>query len=162
MTYDPRHPPQPPQYPPQFGQQPPQYPPQGGQLPPQGYRPPPPGYGQPPYPPADTGASTTISTIAYVSMLAGLLVPFASIIGAILAYVNRGKEGPWLDTHHTWVIRTFWISILYFLGSIVLTIVLIGWLLLIATLVWYLWRLIKGLSALSRREPLQDPQTWWV
>jgi uncharacterized membrane protein len=31
---------------------------------------------------------------------------------------------------------------------------------LFATLVWAIVRLIKGLQALSRKEPVANPQTW--
>lgn len=171
MTYDPRYPQQPPpQYPPQYGQQAPQSPPHyqaGSQQGPPGYQPAgtgrqPYGHGQQPYPPADTGAATTSLTISYVLMLAGLVLPFANIVALIIAYVNRGRDGPSIDSHHTWVIRTFWIGLLYCVLSVIAMIVLIGWLLLIGTCIWYLWRMIKGLSALGRREPIPNPSTWWV
>jgi uncharacterized membrane protein len=30
----------------------------------------------------------------------------------VLAYLNRGKSAPWLESHYTWAIRTFWIGLL--------------------------------------------------
>ena len=38
--------------------------------------------------------------------------------------MNRGKSEPWVETHYTWAIRTFWIGMLYTLIGFVLAFVL--------------------------------------
>ena len=96
----------------------------------------------------------------YILYLAGLIVPFASLIGLIMAYVNKGAAPEWMQTHYQFQIRTFWIGFLYFFISFLLMFVLIGWLTLMLSLVWYIIRCIKGLSALNLQNPHPNPTGW--
>ena len=42
------------------------------------------------------------------------LVGVAGIVGVIIAYVKRGDaQGTWVASHFTWLIRTFWWSLLW-------------------------------------------------
>ena len=89
----------------------------------------------------------------------GLVVPaplltFIGIIGVIIAYVKRpGARGTWLESHMTWLIRTFWWSTVWaVIGWIVLlalAIVLIGFalgpLIWAVTAIWVLYRVIRGI-----------------
>ena len=74
-----------------------------------------------------------------------------------LAYINRGKAGGFVETHYTWLIRTFWIGLLYALISAVLMIFAIGFVLLFAVAVWFIVRCIIGLQALQGRAD-QEPR----
>jgi uncharacterized membrane protein len=100
--------------------------------------------------------------VIYILYLVGFLIGITPLIGVVLAYVNRGKSEPWVETHYTWAIRTFWIGLLYSVIGALLTIVLIGFLVLIATAVWYIVRVVVGFQALSRNEPIRKPQSWMV
>lgn len=68
--------------------------------------------------------------IAYIFMLLGLteLMPLKSadsvgslfsilsllvLVGLIIAYINRTKAEPWLQIYFQYMIRTFWITLLY-------------------------------------------------
>ena len=62
----------------------------------------------------------------------------------------------------TALIRTFWIGILFSLISFILAFVGIGFLLMIAVAIWVIIRLVKGIQALGRGEPIADPLTWWI
>jgi uncharacterized membrane protein len=46
--------------------------------------------------------------------------------------------------------------------GLVLTLVVVGWLVVLATAVWLILRCAKGLTWLDRNEPVPDPMTWWV
>ncbi len=85
-----------------------------------------------------------------------------AIIGVIFAYLNRGKIGGLVDNHYTWLIRTFWIGILYSLIAALLMFVGIGFLLLLAIVIWALIRLIKGLQKLNRNESMPDVSSWLI
>lgn len=98
--------------------------------------------------------------VIYVLYLAGFVIGITPLIGVVLAYVNRGKSAPWIETHYTWAIRTFWIGLLYALVSALLMFVVIGVLLMLATAVWFILRMIFGLQALSRDEPMKNPESW--
>lgn len=98
--------------------------------------------------------------VIYILYLAGFVIGITPLVGIVLAYVNRGRSAPWIETHYTWAIRTFWIGLLYAVISVVLAFVLIGFLLMLATAVWFILRMIFGLQALSRDEPMKNPESW--
>ena len=50
--------------------------------------------------------------IIYILYLVGFVIGVTAIIGLVIAYINRGKAGGWIETHYTWLIRTFWIALL--------------------------------------------------
>lgn len=108
----------------------------------------------------EPGASNV--QLIYILFFLGFVVGITAIVGVILAYVNRGKTNDYVETHYTWLIRTFWIGVLFSVISVVLSIVAIGILLGIATFIWLVIRLIKGLQALGRNEPIANPLTWWI
>ncbi|GIX22256.1 MAG: membrane protein [Gammaproteobacteria bacterium] len=112
----------------------------------------------------DTGEAKTKqkALIVYVLYLAGLLfagVP--TLIGLVLAYLSKNEAPEWLQSHFRFQIRTFWISLLYFFVGALLAVVVIGYLMLLFALIWWIVRCIKGLLALSDDKPVANPTTWW-
>ncbi len=104
----------------------------------------------------------TNAQVIYILYLVGFIVGITALAGLVIAYMNRGKAGGFVETHYTWLIRTFWISLLFSLVSALLIVVAIGFVGMIATAVWVLVRLVKGLQALGRNEPVANPLTWWI
>jgi len=101
------------------------------------------------------------ANLIYVLYLAGLFFPITALVGVILAYINRGKgQDPVLDSHFTFQIRTFWIGLLAMVVGGLLLLVLIGYLLLLAWVVWTLTRVITGLQALGRDQPVARVTSW--
>jgi uncharacterized membrane protein len=102
-------------------------------------------------------------TIVSLCYLGSFVVGFTSIIGLVLAYIWKGEphEG-WEDSHYQYLIRTFWIGLLGGVVSVVLMFVLIGVFLMVAVVVWMVVRSVKSLLAAQRREPMPDPETWWI
>jgi len=106
-----------------------------------------------------TEISTTVPTIIYVLFLANFILPFTSIIGVIMAYINKG-DGNFLDSHYQFQIRTFWIGLLYAVIGILLTFIIIGWLILFFYAIWLIVRCVKGFKYLGKQEPMPDPTSW--
>lgn len=102
---------------------------------------------------------TNIKAI-YILYLAGVVVGVTALAGIVIAYINRGKSEPWIETHYTWAIRTFWIGIAYALISVALMIVGIGFLLGLLATAWFIARCIIGWQAVARREPVKNPESW--
>ena len=100
--------------------------------------------------------------LIYILYLVGFVVGLTALIGIVIAYVNRGKAGGWVETHYTWAIRTFWIAVLFSLVSALLMIVGVGFLLMIAVGIWVIVRCIIGLQAAGRSEPVRNPQSWTI
>lgn len=99
--------------------------------------------------------SRTPAHICYVLMVVALFTAFPLLISALLAWLNRGStQDQVLWGHYTWVIRTFWWSLLWFcLGSLlVFTFLLafIGYPILGIAWVWMIYRIVRGWLALSQ------------
>ena len=104
----------------------------------------------------------TNALVIYILYLAGLVIGVTGIVGIVLAYINRGKAGGFVESHYTFLIRTFWIGLLYALISLVLMFVIIGFVLMFAVGVWFIARSILGLQALQRGEPVKNPESWFL
>ncbi|MFC6486698.1 DUF4870 family protein [Nitratireductor sp. GCM10026969] len=100
--------------------------------------------------------------VIYILYLVSFVIGISALVGIVLAYLNRGKSEPWVETHYTWAIRTFWIGVLYGIVSAVLMVVGIGFLLLLAVAIWAVVRIVIGLQAVSRSEPIKNPESWML
>lgn len=98
--------------------------------------------------------------IVYIIYLCSIVIGILAIVGVIIAYVHRDNSGGWVDEHYRFQIRTFWIGLLFFVISGFATILVIGWLMVLATLIWWIVRCVKGLKALSQSEPYPNVTTW--
>mgnify|MGYP006426911911 CR=1 FL=1 len=105
-----------------------------------------------------TGSGT--ANIVYILYLVGLFVWLIPVVGVIVAYVNKGEAPAWLASHYRFQIRTFWIGLLFSLIGTGLTLVFVGYLVLLFVLVWWIVRCVKGLKAISRRQAIADPGAW--
>jgi uncharacterized membrane protein len=101
-----------------------------------------------------------MALIIYILYLVPLGV--THVVGVILAYVARDSAPPWLWTHYTYLIRSFWMGLLYFLAACVLCVLLIGFALLPLVFLWFVVRCAVGLIRLFRGEPIPHPETWAV
>ncbi|HEV2335302.1 MAG TPA: hypothetical protein VGS13_07385 [Stellaceae bacterium] len=110
---------------------------------------------------ANDPAHSGTAKVVYVLYLIGWIIPgIVQIIGVILAYVNRDSSPAWLQTHYEMQIRTFWIGLLFGVISLLTTMIYIGWLLVVLTVIWWTIRCIKGLKLIFEGSPYDDPTTW--
>ncbi|MDH3239991.1 MAG: hypothetical protein OEO83_04925 [Alphaproteobacteria bacterium] len=100
------------------------------------------------------------ANLVYILYLVALIVGVTSLVGVIMAYINRGEAPDWVKTHYRYQIRTFWIGLLYGMIGAVSTLILIGFLILLFVAVWWIVRCVKGMKALERGEPVANPATW--
>jgi uncharacterized membrane protein len=117
----------------------------------------------------------TMPIICYALYLLAFATGITAVIGVIIAYTQRAAAGPVMHSHYTFLIRTFWLGLVFaIVGGIVggilmaigavLTVILIGFpIMAIAGLVWgvtAVWfglRCILGLVYLSRGEAYPRP-----
>lgn len=93
--------------------------------------------------------------------IASVAFGITTLIGVIIAYLSRAEaRGSWAESHFTYLIRTFWIGVLFGFLSGLLMWVFVGVPLALATLVWFLVRSIKSLLKANRQEPIEAPYTW--
>lgn len=109
---------------------------------------------------AEAGADSGTAKTIYILYLVALVFPITSLIGVIMAYVNRSETAGWLDSHYRFQIRTFWIGLLFSFIAGLLTLLVIGWLLLLGLLVWWIVRCVKGMGYLSRGEAHPEVESW--
>jgi uncharacterized membrane protein len=101
--------------------------------------------------------------LIYILYLVSVVVGITMLIGLVIAYLNRGAAaGTWAHSHYTYQIRTFWIGLLYSVICIVLMIIGIGFLLILAVLVWGVVRCVRGLQWASAAQPVPNPLSWLV
>lgn len=117
----------------------------------------------------------TMPAVCYALYLLAFATGITAVVGLIIAYTQRSTAGPVMQTHYTFLIRTFWIGlllavvagiaggVLFAIGA-VLTIILIGFpIMALAGLVWAvaaIWfgvRCVVGLVYLSRGEAYPRP-----
>ena len=102
------------------------------------------------------------ANLIYILYLVGLVVGITSIVGVVMAYLNKDEAPEWLKTHYIFQIHTFWKGIVIGLAAILTTFILIGFLIGLALVVWWVIRCVKGMQAISRNQPVEDPRTWWI
>jgi len=105
-------------------------------------------------------SGATTAKVVYILLLASVLIGLTSLIGVIIAYINRSDAPAWLASHYRFQIRTFWIGLLYLFCGILLSGVGIGWLIIIFWAAWLIIRCAKGIKYLDRGAPPPDPATW--
>jgi uncharacterized membrane protein len=108
-------------------------------------------------PPAQPMPDKTLVWVAYGAMALAFVNGFSSVITVVIGYVKRNEVPPWLATHYTFLIRTFWITLVVGLVGVILTVVLVGFLVLPALAVWIIVRLVRGAIWLSEDKPVPQP-----
>ena len=104
---------------------------------------------------------TATAKVVYILYVIGWIIPIiAPIVGVIFAYIHRDDAPAWLQTHYQFQIRTFWIGLLFGVISVLTSMIYIGWLLMLLTLIWVTVRSVKGLRALFDGVPYDNPETW--
>ena len=102
-------------------------------------------------------SNKTLTWVIYGLYAASFLVGITSIVAIILNYVKRGDvAGSYLESHFTWQIRTFWISVIVAIIGALLMLVLVGWLVWLADMVWVVYRLVVGGLKLSENQPIVE------
>jgi len=113
----------------------------------------------------------TMPAVCYALYLLAFATGITAIIGVVIAYAQRPTAGPAMQSHYTFLIRTFWITlalmvaggVLFGVGAI-LSIILIGfpimgvaWLVMGGAGILYGVRAVVGLVFLSRGEAYPRP-----
>ncbi len=114
----------------------------------------------------DVSSSITVTHVMYgLHALAPFTMWTLAIVAMIVGLVKRDDvRGTWLDSHYDYLSRTFWWGILWavlawgafwVLGILTLGIgMAVLWILPVAVLVWYLYRVIKGWLRLNEKKPV--------
>ncbi|MFN7056769.1 DUF4870 family protein [Hyphomonas sp.] len=100
------------------------------------------------------------ANLIYILYLVSLVVGITGIVGVIMAYLAKGKGNSVLESHYNNQINIFWKFFLYMVIGLILAIVVIGVLIMLAAVVWYIIRVVQGMQALSAGQPIANPGSW--
>ena len=108
--------------------------------------------------PIPTSSGTDLrqyTMIIYILYIAAILIGLTSIVGVIMAYVKRADfVGTEYEDHITYLIRTFWISLIGYAIGAVLSVIGIGLIIIIAVGIWYIYRSIAGFIKFNDNKPI--------
>lgn len=93
--------------------------------------------------------------ICYILHVLGLINGITSIISVIISHIRVGEVSTeFARSHHRWLIRSFWWSLLWFALGAVTAWILIGVPILIAAGIWWIYRVVRGLLNYIDRKPM--------
>lgn len=111
-------------------------------------------------PAGGNGFDANRPTIVSLLYLASFLTGITGLVGIVLAHVWKGEaHEPWMTSHYTYLIRTFWFGFVASLVAALLSVVLIGFLLFPLIAVWFGVRSVMSMLKAQRHEPMPDPET---
>ena len=96
----------------------------------------------------------TLAVVAYALHLFGVIAGIPSIVGLIINYVKRNDYDELFDSHHSWMIRSFWWAILWCVLGFVTLAIGVGFVIFFLAWLWYIYRHVRGLLALLNGEPM--------
>lgn len=97
----------------------------------------------------------TLTTVIYALHAAGFVFAPLWIVAVVMNYVKKDEvAGTWLESHFSWQIRTFWWGLLWGVIGGILTLVLIGFAVLLADGIWIIYRVVKGWLKLNDGKPI--------
>lgn len=92
----------------------------------------------------------------YIAYLASFVLMPLSIVGVFFAYkIRQEHRGSWLESHCTWQIQTFWVSLAVFVFGLLTAMILVGYVFLLVASLWFLYRVIKGWLKLSDNQTVE-------
>lgn len=100
------------------------------------------------------------ANLIYILYLVAIAFGLTAIVGVVMAYMAKDEAPDWLKSHYHNHINIFWKGLLYMLIGAVLMVVIIGFLVMLAALIWYIVRIVKGMQALSKGEAIDNPSSW--
>jgi uncharacterized membrane protein len=129
--------------------------------------------------PTDYGGpdDKTMTIVVYALYLLGFITGgLTTLLGLVMAYVQKNSASERAYSHYVFLIRTFWIAVGWTLVAaallivgIPLSVVLIGIPLLLAAklvmgilVIWYGVRCIVGLVAAAQDQAYGQPRSWFL
>lgn len=108
----------------------------------------------------EDSATVKVTFGIYIVNLLGIMLPMLPLAGIIFAYIFRRDAHAYLTSHFLYLIRSFWMLLLYVTISCLLTPILVGLILLPCCYIWWIIRMGIGIKSLMRQQAVSDPNTW--
>ena len=106
-------------------------------------------------PQADLQRLKNVGIAVYALQAATFVLPITYFVAIIISYIKRDDaQGTWFESHFRWQIRTFWFTLLWFAVGGLTFFIVIGWFILCANALWFIYRIAKGWIALAEGKPV--------
>ena len=97
----------------------------------------------------------TLTTVIYALYALTWFFGISAIVAVVVNNIKREEvAGTWLESHFRWQIRTFWFGLLWGVLGAISFILVVGWFILFADLVWLIYRIVKGWLNLNDGKPM--------
>ncbi|MCX8565806.1 MAG: putative membrane protein [Glomeribacter sp. 1016415] len=97
----------------------------------------------------------TLTHVLYGLYAFSLVIGVTGAVAVIINYIKRSDtNGTFYASHFSWQIRTFWWSLGLLILSLLFNGIFIGKLILWGSMLWVVYRLIKGWLRLNDRKPV--------
>ena len=97
----------------------------------------------------------SLTSLIYLFYALSLVLGVTALVAIVMNYVKRDDvRGTWLESHFRWQIRTFWFSLLWGALGVITFLLIVGWFILIADLLWFIYRIVKGWIRLNDGKPM--------
>ncbi len=92
-----------------------------------------------------------LATLVYIlQALSFFCGGVTALVAVIINYVKEDEvRNTWVEPHFRWQIRTFWIGLLWTVIGLMTMMLAIGWLILLMTTIWVIYRIVRGALALN-------------
>lgn len=96
-----------------------------------------------------------ITLVVYILYALSWLIGISAIVAIVINYVKReDAAGTLYESHFTWQISTFWWALLWCVVGVLSLVVLVGAVILFATAVWSIYRIVKGWLYWNDHKPM--------
>ena len=96
-----------------------------------------------------------LTLVIYGLYVFSWLFGVTALIGVIVAHVKRDDaRGTVYESHLTWLIRTFWLGLLWTVLGFLTLVLVIGGFILAGVGIWLIYRVVKGWLYWNDRKPL--------
>ena len=105
--------------------------------------------------PEDLSRERVITLVAYglYALTFVALLP-ATIVALVINYIKVTDAPALYASHHRWMIRTFWWGLGWSALGGVLIVAMVGFPILFAVYVWWIYRLVRGFLAIIDNKPI--------
>jgi len=108
----------------------------------------------------ETTPAISVPIVIAILFLLGFATGISALAGVIVAQIKRDDvRGTWAESHVEYLIRTFWFGLFALIVGFMMTVIGIGWLVILAWVLWTLVRTIRSLVMALDREPIPEPST---
>ena len=96
-----------------------------------------------------------IALVVYILQAVSFLTGITALIALIINYVKQfDAQQTWVASHFKWQIRTFWYGLLWMVLGILTSFIGIGYFILMANVLWIIYRIVKGGLNLNDEKPM--------